>query len=99
MAKRVIALGFFDGVHTGHGRLLEKTVDIAKKTGTVSEISACFRKKSVFEICFDEAFSILPNHLGLHAHSPVKYIENFAEVENAFDAIYSLSHSNLQSDQ
>jgi AraC-like DNA-binding protein len=50
-------------------------------------------------ICFDEAFSILPNHLGLHAHSPVKYIENFAEVENAFDAIYSLSHSNLQSDQ
>ena len=31
MAKRVIALGFFDGVHTGHGRLLEKTVEVAGK--------------------------------------------------------------------
>lgn len=38
MAKRVIALGFFDGVHTGHGRLLEKTVDIAKKTGFLPSV-------------------------------------------------------------
>lgn len=50
-------------------------------------------------ICFDEAFSILPNHLGIHPRSPIKYIDNFEEVENAFDAIYSLSVSNLQSDQ
>jgi len=50
-------------------------------------------------ICFDEAFSILPNHLGLHPHAPIKYIENFSEIESAFDAIYSLSLSNLQSDQ
>ena len=50
-------------------------------------------------ICFDEAFSILPNHLGLHPHSPVKYIEDFGKVEDAFDAMYSLSRSNLQSDQ
>lgn len=31
--KRVIALGFFDGVHIGHGALLRRTVERAKETG------------------------------------------------------------------
>lgn len=31
--KRVIALGFFDGVHLAHGRLLETTRRLADKTG------------------------------------------------------------------
>ena len=56
-------------------------------------------KADIIWICFDEAFSILPNHLGIHAHAPIKYIDNFSEVEAAFDTIYSLSRSNLQSDQ
>ena len=38
MAKRVIALGFFDGVHTGHGRLLEKTVEIAERMSLVPSV-------------------------------------------------------------
>lgn len=38
MAKRVIALGFFDGVHIGHGKLLEKTVEIAKASGMIPSV-------------------------------------------------------------
>ncbi len=38
MAKRVIALGFFDGVHTGHGKLLEKTVETAKASDLVASV-------------------------------------------------------------
>ena len=58
-----------------------------------------FGESDIVWICFDEAFPILPNHLGLHVHSPIKYIEDFSAVEKAFDAIYSLSKSSLQSDQ
>ena len=34
--KRVIALGFFDGVHIGHGALLRKTAERARELGCVS---------------------------------------------------------------
>lgn len=34
--KRVIALGFFDGVHLGHGALLQKTLERAKLLGVYS---------------------------------------------------------------
>ena len=36
MQKRVIALGFFDGVHLGHGALLSRTVNIARKANVSS---------------------------------------------------------------
>ena len=36
MNKRVIALGFFDGVHLGHGALLSKTVERAAELGCVN---------------------------------------------------------------
>lgn len=33
MKKRVIALGFFDGVHVGHGELLKRTTEVAAHLG------------------------------------------------------------------
>ena len=38
MDKTVIALGFFDGVHRGHGALLEKTVQRAHELGAVPAV-------------------------------------------------------------
>ena len=35
MNKRVIALGFFDGVHNGHAALMRRTYEVAKETGAV----------------------------------------------------------------
>ena len=31
--KRVIALGFFDGVHNGHAALMRRTVQVAQEIG------------------------------------------------------------------
>jgi len=36
--KRVLALGFFDGVHIGHSALLERTLDVAEKTGLIPSV-------------------------------------------------------------
>ena len=33
--KRVIALGFFDGVHTGHAALLRRVREVADRMGAV----------------------------------------------------------------
>lgn len=37
--KRVIALGFFDGVHNGHGALMRRTAQVAKELGAVPSLS------------------------------------------------------------
>jgi len=36
--KRVIALGFFDGIHIGHAALMRKVSDIAKETGLMPAV-------------------------------------------------------------
>ena len=33
--KRVIALGFFDGVHNGHGALMRRTAQVAQELGAI----------------------------------------------------------------
>lgn len=38
MRERVIALGFFDGVHLGHGALLRRAAEAAKKRGCESAV-------------------------------------------------------------
>ena len=38
MKKRVIALGYFDGVHVGHSALLARTKEIAKEKGLSSSV-------------------------------------------------------------
>ena len=36
--KRVIALGFFDGVHVGHGALMERTKERAGQLGALPTV-------------------------------------------------------------
>ena len=36
--KRVIALGFFDGIHIGHAALLERTVQRAREIGAMPSV-------------------------------------------------------------
>ena len=38
MKERVIALGFFDGVHLGHGALLRRAVEAAGERGAVPAV-------------------------------------------------------------
>jgi riboflavin kinase/FMN adenylyltransferase len=38
MKQRVVALGFFDGVHLGHGALLRRTVEEARSRGCTSAV-------------------------------------------------------------
>jgi AraC-like DNA-binding protein len=89
-----------EGVLKTEGRTVEFHEHCVICTFPNCEFEYTFSGNSdIIWICFDEAFSILPNHLGLHPHAPIKYIEDFSAVENAFDTIYSLSKSNFQSDQ
>ena len=48
MIERVIALGFFDGVHLGHGALLSKTVERAAELGYSPAVMTFDRHPSVF---------------------------------------------------
>ncbi|MBQ9985451.1 MAG: riboflavin biosynthesis protein RibF [Oscillospiraceae bacterium] len=46
MKKRVVALGFFDGVHIGHGALLEKTRETAERIGASAAVLTYSRHPS-----------------------------------------------------
>ena len=66
------------GVLKTEGRVME-----FREHAVISTFPGCefeysfFGQSDIMWICFDEAFSILPTHLGLHPHAPIKYIENF----------------------
>ena len=38
MKPTVIALGFFDGVHRGHGALLRRTVEVARQLDAITAL-------------------------------------------------------------
>ena len=38
LERTVIALGFFDGVHRGHGALLQRTVERARELGAIPAV-------------------------------------------------------------
>lgn len=46
MSKKVIALGFFDGVHLGHAALLRRTVEIAESRGLAPAVATFDRHPS-----------------------------------------------------
>ncbi len=46
MKKRVIALGFFDGVHIGHGELLKRTAEVAAHLGCRASVLTYSRHPS-----------------------------------------------------
>ena len=54
--KRVLALGFFDGIHVGHAALMEQTLRVAEKLGaepavlTFDEHPDTFVKKTRVEL-------------------------------------------------
>lgn len=60
MKKRVIAVGFFDGVHIGHSALMTKMHDVATKNSYTSTVftfdkhpnSVVFNQKMSFLFCF-----------------------------------------------
>ena len=46
MKERVIALGFFDGVHLGHAALLRRTVEEAAKRGVTPAVFTFDRRRT-----------------------------------------------------
>ena len=48
MAKRVVALGFFDGIHLGHCALMRRVTDLAQELGAQVILNQC---SSVGEAC------------------------------------------------
>ena len=47
LERTVIALGFFDGVHRGHGALLQKTVQRAGELGAIPAVFTFDRPRRI----------------------------------------------------
>ncbi len=82
--RRVIALGFFDGVHLGHGALLRRTAEIAEKNGLRPSVLTFDTppNKNVPMICspFDR-FDIIKRYYGINEMICLHFNEELRHME------------------
>lgn len=83
MSKKVIALGFFDGVHLGHAALLSRTVEIAEARGFAPAVATFDRHPSGESLIstLDERKSLISMLFGISDIICFEFNSDFRRIE------------------